>query len=300
MADESCGTSTRTAPERVDGYASIDEYAAIGDGRTVALVARDGAIDWLCLPDVHSPSVFGALLDASRGGSFGVSPRVPFSATRRYVPDTNVLETTFATELGVVRLTDAMTLPSTGLAPLRELVRTVEGVTGTVPMQWRVEPRFDYGRRRARVRVHDGAVVMSAGRLAIGICAWDAGPPRVDQSSARAEFEVREGTQATIVLTASDQEPLVFPSRGDVARRVQHTIASWEHWSWNRAYEGPWGDEVMRSALALKLLVFAPSGATAAAPTTSLPETIGGVRNWDYRYCWMRDSAFIMDALLEI
>jgi GH15 family glucan-1,4-alpha-glucosidase len=139
------------SPARRDGHLAIADYAAIGSGTTVALVGLDGAIDWLCLPDLDSPSVFGALLDARDGGRFALAPAQPFRAERRYLPDTNVLETTFVTDGGAVRLTDAMPLPRGGFAPQRELLRRVEGLSGTVPIRWTVEPRFGYAARRTRI-----------------------------------------------------------------------------------------------------------------------------------------------------
>lgn len=149
--------------------ASIRDYAAIGDGRTVALVARDGAIDWLCLPDLDSGSVFGALLDAERGGRFVLEPDAPYHATRRYAPETNVLETTFATGRGRVRVTDAMTVPSLGLSPYRELVRRIECLAGEVPMRWRVEPRFGYAARRTEIDLRAGVPVAVSGADALAV-----------------------------------------------------------------------------------------------------------------------------------
>jgi GH15 family glucan-1,4-alpha-glucosidase len=285
---------------RRDGYAPIQDYAAIGDGRTVALVARDGAIDWLCLPDMDSPPVFGALLDAERGGRFVVAPDEPFSSTRRYLANSNVLETTFRTSEGTVRVTDAMTLPTDGLYPLRELVRVVEGISGRVPLVWSVDARFDFGRCQTRLRCHDGVGVVDARADALAIQAWDAGTPAIRDGTIGARFETSPGSRATLVVSASHQEPLVVSARTDVEARLAHTGAAWREWTESRTYAGTWRDAVHRSGLALKLLVHAPSGAVAAAATTSLPEQIGGERNWDYRFCWVRDSAFVMNALLQL
>jgi GH15 family glucan-1,4-alpha-glucosidase len=287
------------APIRIDGYAPIREYAAIGDGRTVALVARDGAIDWLCLPDLDSPSVFGALLDAERGGRFELKPAEPFDATRRYLPGTNVLETTFTTAGGVVRVTDAMSLPAEGLVPYRELVRRIEGLAGEVPLRWRIAPRPGYGRAAELVR-RAGIPVVTRGRDALAVLSWEAGEAAVHDGVLDGGFLAAAGSVGHLVLAAAHQEPLVLPARDEVAARFDATARSWREWSDGRTYEGPWRDAVVRSALALKLLVFAPSGAIAAAATTSLPETVGGERNWDYRFSWPRDSAFTIRALLAL
>ena len=285
---------------RIDGYAPIEDYAVIGDGRTAALVAKDGAIDWLCLPNLDSASTFSALLDAARGGSFSVSPAIPFQSTRRYLPRTNVLETTFSTDRGSVRLLDAITLPNDRLDPMRELVRSVEGVSGRVPMHWRCAPRFDYGRSRPQCEWRHGVPLMLSGNEAIGIMSWGAGSPVFRDAGVEAEFEVGAGERGLLAMTSAFAEPLVFPGRKDVDARLEQTIRFWESWSHAHDYSGPWADLVQRSALALKIMIFAPSGASVAAPTTSLPEEIGGQRNWDYRFCWLRDSNFMIDALLRL
>ena len=287
-------------PQRVHGYAPIRDYAAIGDGRTVALIARDGSIDWLCLPDLDSPSVLGALLDAERGGRFALEPDVPYEATRRYLPETNVLETTFATSAGRVRLTDALTLPADGLSPYRELVRRVEGLAGIVPLRWRVEPRFGYGAAKTRIDRRGGVPVALSGRDALALCSWEAGAPEYGEQAIRGRFSVGEGGVSLLVLSASHQEPLVLPARDEAESRLQATAQSWRAWASAREYAGPWQEAVIRSALALKLLVYAPSGAIAVAATTSLPEEIGGERNWDYRFSWPRDAAFTLQALLAL
>jgi GH15 family glucan-1,4-alpha-glucosidase len=285
---------------RCGGYLPIRDYAAIGDGRTVALVGSDGAVDWLCLPDLDSASVFAALLDSERGGRFALAPSVAYNTPRRYLPETNVLETTFTTPAGIVRVTDAMTLPLRGLTPYRELVRRVDGVAGEVPMRWLVEPGFAYGSKRQAFNRHGGIPVAAHGSDAVAVLSWDAGRAEIDVASVGGHFRSRAGQSSLLVLSAAHQEPLILPSRNDVESRLDATAVSWRTWAGERSYEGPWREAVVRSALALKLLVFAPSGAIAAAATTSLPEEIGGGRNWDYRFSWPRDAAFTLQALLAL
>jgi len=285
---------------RVDGHAPIEDYALIGDGRTSALVALDGSIDWLCLPNFDSPSVFAALLDSARGGTFELQPSIPFTAGRRYLPNTNVVESTFTTERGLVRVLDAMTIPDVHLSPMRELVRSVTGVSGRVPMRWRVAPRFHYGARGVSGEWRGRVPVAAWGGEAIALPSWDAGTPAWRDGAIEASFDAIAGRESLIAMTAAYAEPLVIPARADAARRLQETIEFWQRWAGGCTFPRRWAGPVVRSALALKLMIFAPSGASVAAPTTSLPEEIGGERNWDYRYCWIRDSNFMIDALLRL
>jgi GH15 family glucan-1,4-alpha-glucosidase len=285
---------------RVDGFAPLRSYAAIGDGRTVALIAEDGSMDWLALPSLDSSSVFGALLDAERGGCFTLNPTEAFEVARRYVPGTNVLETTYTTASGAVRVLDAMSVSGAGLDPLREVQRRVQGVAGRVTMTWCVQPSFAFGRRRTRSGRRYDVPVLTAGADALAVCAFDAGEIEVGPDRIGGRFETRSGSAAVIAVCAAHQEPLILPARSELDERYAATLAGWRLWAGARTYGGPWAGPVARSALALKLLVHAPSGALAAAATTSLPEEIGGVRNWDYRYCWVRDSAFTLDALLRL
>lgn len=281
-------------------YPPLRDYAILGDGRTIALVGLDGAIDWLCLPDVDSSSTFGALLDRDRGGSFWLRPVDPFTAERRYIRHTNVLETTFRTEQGVVRVTEALTLPDGTLAPFRELARRVEGVSGCVTLEWRLDPRFNYGRHPARFVDRGGVPMAQSGSLSVALCAWNAGAPVFGGRQVGATFTLRQGERAMLALVSADGEPAVFPSLDEVEGRLDTTATFWKTWCDARTYDGPWKEAVLRSALVLKLLIHAPSGAIAAAATTSLPEQIGGERNWDYRFCWIRDAAFTLEALLSL
>jgi len=285
---------------RTDGYSPLASYAAIGDGRTAALVALDGSVDWLCLPDLDSPAVFGALLDAKAGGSFTLRPEIPFRAVRRYLPGTNVLETTFKTASGTIRVTDALTVPGRELSPQRELVRVIEAVTGSVPVGWEVTPRFGFGSGRVQLGRRRGIPVATCGSDALAICAWGAGEAECSARAIRGRLEATPADRVVFALSAAHQEPLIMPARPDVEARLAQTIDMWRRWSEGLRARSAWRDPVIRSALALKLLVYAPSGAIAAAATTSLPETIGGERNWDYRFCWVRDSAFVLNALLRL
>ncbi|MGR4880417.1 glycoside hydrolase family 15 protein [Streptomyces sp. LARHCF249] len=300
------GTSPRTdrrrlVTARTGGYVPLRDYAVIGDGRAAALVARDGSVDWLGLPDLDSPAVFGAVLDADRGGRFLLQPAVPYRSERRYLPGTNVLETTFVTAQGTARVTDALTLhDEVALAPMRELQRRIDGVSGAVPMQWSVRPRFGYGTRTTRVVLRAGVPVATAGADALAICAWEAGEPRCEEDSINGSFLTAPGGSALIAMPFAHQEPLVLPARAECDARLERTCAAWRRWADDRIYTGGWQAAVLRSLLTLKLLVFAPSGAVAAAVTTSLPEHVGGERNWDYRFSWLRDSAFTLAAFLQL
>ncbi|HZT54353.1 MAG TPA: glycoside hydrolase family 15 protein, partial [Gaiellaceae bacterium] len=285
---------------RTRGFAPIASYAAIGDGRTVALVAVDGAVDFLSLPDLHSPTTFAALLDPERGGRFLLAPTGRFDATRRYLGRTNVLETTYTTGTGAVRVTEALTLQDGGLLPWTEHARRIEGLAGTVPLEWRVEPRFDWGREAPRIGRRGGLLVAEGAGVRLSVHSWGAGEVQAQEAALAGSCELGAGESALLALVAAHEQPVHAPSREHVEARLDATRRVWERWLGLWAYEGPWQEEVARSALALKLLVHAPNGSIAAAPTTSLPEVVGGGKNYDYRYAWVRDSAFTLDALMRL
>ncbi len=254
----------------------------------------------MSLPSIHSPTTFAALLDPQRGGRFTLAPAGAFEAARRYVGRTNVLETTYRTPDGVVRVTEALTLQDGGLLPWVELARRVEGVEGSVQLDWRVEPRFDWGREPPRILRRGGLLLAEGTDLQLAAVSWDAGEVRAEDDALAGSFELEAGASALLALVAAHKQPLHVPSRDHVEARLDATRRVWERWLSMWAYEGPWEEEVARSALALKLLVYAPDGSIAAAPTTSLPEAIGGDKNYDYRYAWVRDSAFTLDALMRL
>jgi len=286
--------------KRKDGFAPIGAYAPIGDGRTTALVALDGSVDFMSLPTMESPTVFAALLDSECGGRFVLRPDGRFDAERRYVERSNVLETTYTTRSGVVRVTEALTLHGGGQVPWRELARRVEGLAGDVRMCWSVEPRFDWGRCPPTIVRRGGVPVAENGRLEVGVHTWNAGMPELGNDSISGEFTIGDGEHALLALVATHDQPLPVPERHAVERRLDETVQAWRRWIGAWEYDGPWERELARSALALKLLVFEPDGPIVAAPTTSLPERIGEDKNYDYRYMWVRDTAYTLDAFMRL
>lgn len=286
--------------QRVQGWAPIEDYAVLGDGRTVALVAGDGRVDWWPLPALNSPPLFAALLDPERGGYLELRPVDDFQVQRRYVGDSNVLETIFTTAVGQVRITDALTVNPVGRLPWTELVRRIEGLDGTVAMRWAVHPgtRFETAQPWAERR--QDAVLVHCGDQHVAVRCFDVGEPRIHPRAVTGEFTAGQGDQALLALVANDDGPIYLPARADLDTRLEATVSRWHRWTATVAYDGPWAAAVRRSALALKLLQYAPTGAIAAAATTSLPEHIGSDRNYDYRYMWVRDAAYTVDALIRL
>ena len=282
-------------------YEPIAAYGAIGDTRSCALVSAHGSIDWLCWPRFDSPSLFARILDAARGGHFAIQPAVPFRTTRRYLPETNVLETTFTTDGGVATLLDLMPVmteraKTTHLAPLRELLRRVEVTEGEVPLVVEYAPRFRYALCAPQLAMRGNCVYAADGPVVLHLRS-DA-PMTIDGSTARARCTLAKGERRDFALAFDSHSPAVLPRIGDEATySIERTVEFWRKWAAQCIYKGPYRDAVVRSALALKLMSHAPSGAIVAAPTTSLPERVGGVRNWDYRYCWLRDASFTVAAL---
>ena len=271
----------------------IEDYALIGDTQSVALVGRDGSCDWLCLPRFDSPACFSALLGDARHGRWKLAPRGQLVARpeRRYRDGTLVLETTFTTPEGRVRIIDCM--PPRDRTP--DVVRVVEGLDGEVPMHFELVIRFDYGSVMPWVRrLPDGRLGAIAGGDALVL---EAGvETRGEGPSTVADFVVRPGQRVPFVLSwhPSHEPP---PPRTDALRALDDTEAWWRDWSSRCSYRGPYRSVVSSSLLTLKALTYAPTGGIVAAATTSLPEWLGGVRNWDYRYCWLRDATYTLYAL---
>ncbi|MFE2728879.1 glycoside hydrolase family 15 protein [Kitasatospora sp. NPDC059327] len=277
----------------------IEDYALIGDLQTAALVGRDGSVDWLCLPRFDSPSCFSGLLGDRRHGAWRLAPTgAARCAGRRYLGDTLVLESEWRTADGTVRVTDFMPQRGRGGQRSPQLIRIVEGVEGTVPVRGELRLRFNYGRIEPWVRRTGRHRVAVAGPDS----AWLRVPPEVHTYGVDgvtvSDFTVTAGARVPFVLTWQPSHLPTSP-RTDPEEALLGTLRDWRLWAAGCRYHGEWHEAVLRSLLTLKALAYAPTGGIVAAPTASLPERIGGTRNWDYRFCWLRDSSMTLSALLR-
>ncbi|GAA3467484.1 glycoside hydrolase family 15 protein [Nonomuraea roseola] len=281
-------------------YLPIADHGLIGDLRTTALVGANGTIDWYCCPRFDSPSVFAALLDSDKGGSFKLAAEVRATTKQFYFPDTNVLITRFYANDGVGEIQDFMPIADESPEPGRHrLIRRVACVRGSLPFRARVAPRFDYGTQPHTLRLTQGQAVFESPSLSLALTATV--PMEADGVDMWAEFKLHEGEHAVFALDRVGDG--VAPRSCAIAEAEEEftaTVAFWRRWLSASRYRGRWRETVHRSALVLKLLTYAPTGGIVAAPTTSLPEEVGGERNWDYRYVWVRDAAFCVYALLRL
>jgi GH15 family glucan-1,4-alpha-glucosidase len=298
-------TIEELAPERTAAgapdYLPIADHGIIGDLHSVALVGTDGTIDWYCCPTFDSPSVFAAILDRERGGYYRISPAREGSTTKQlYFPETNVLITRFLSEEGVGELQGFMPIARDGEERHRHrLIRRVFCVRGEMRFRLEIRPRFDYGRAEHAAELHEHGVVFRSHGLSLALQMTT--PITCDGRDVESEFTLRAGEGVTFVLERVDPDYVPRPYSDEETREAfERTIAYWRRWLQQCRYSGRWREMVHRSALTLKLLTFKPTGAIVAAPTTSLPEQLGGERNWDYRYTWIRDAAFSLYGLLRL
>lgn len=291
-----------------DGYLPIEGYAAIGNGRTVALVGLDGSIDWCPFPRFDRASVFARVLDNAIGGHWQIVPVQPWTVSRRFLGDTNVLVTTFSTESGVAELVDLMPSIAFGsdLGITQELwdgvlLRFVRGVSGTVRFRYEMLPGLDYARERATLEpIRDCGAVIGGQSCALRVTG--SLPLTIHDQTLVSEFQVRAGEERYAAISFHGRGAAVWIDlEHDVAQGLlDREVEGWKRWISRCTYDGPYAEHVRRGALTLKMLDYLPSGAMVAAPTTSLPEDIGGVRNWDYRYAWIRDTSYALHALHSI
>jgi len=283
----------------MDGFASIGGYGVLGDGRSVALVAEDGSVDWWAVPALDSTPVFAALQDPCGGGRFELRPvEDDVEFIRRYVPGTNVLETTYVTAAGRVRVTDSLNTGIAGLLPWNELARRIEGLEGAMQLTMRVVPGDGLGAWSPWVEQNDQGPVVHAGDLTLATRCTEDIEVRVEGKLVSGLVTVAVGSRAVIAVVASYGEPLFLPDIAVIDDRIDATTASWRQWTKRISWAGNHRTTVVRSALALKLLIASATGSIAAAATTSLPECIGGPKNWDYRFSWVRDAALTVDAMM--
>jgi GH15 family glucan-1,4-alpha-glucosidase len=286
----------------------LRDYALIGNSRSAALISKYGSIDWCCLPEFHSPAIFSALLDRSKGGYFSISPMEEYQSFQNYIADTNVIETIFKTKRGEVHLIDAFVAlteeeKKLSLFPDHEMLRVVKNIGETVSLRMEYVPTVFYGKLVPELKNNKKFGIKFSWKEHSFILqsTLHAEQIKVDKSKAACEFQLENGEGAIFSLSYSSQSPAILPELKTTAwDRMDQTIQFWRNWIAQCSYEGVYKEHVKRSAFILKLLAHAPSGAIIAAPTTSLPEEVGGEKNWDYRYCWLRDASFTARALIKL
>jgi GH15 family glucan-1,4-alpha-glucosidase len=287
-------------------YLPIENYGVIGDMRSVALVGKNGSIDWCCLPSFDSPSIFAALLDDRKGGFWSLAPTVECAVRQMYLPDTNVLMTRFFADQGMAEVIDFMPIGREAGGETqqesRQIVRMAKSIRGSIPFRMECRPAFDYARQTHELHLdHERRGAIFAAQHQQFVLKGDR-PLEPRGGAAVAEFQLEGGEEATFALRHRDgTADLQLAGEGiDGCALLHETVRFWRDWSRRSRYHGRWREMVNRSALLLKLLTYLPTGAIVAAPTTSLPESIGGVRNWDYRYTWVRDAAFTVYSLMRL
>src|SRR5246127_3929953 len=281
-------------------FEPIENYGVIGNMRSIALVGVNGSIDFLCYPNFDSPTVFAALLDDESGGRFQIQPQLKKRRVRQlYLPDTNILLTRFLAEEGVAELTDYMPIGEDGEQP-NEIIRTVSVIRGKLEFKMHCQPRPNYARCEHTVNIEEGRAIFSPASESFPLLAlYSSVPLRQESQDATCEFSLRAGERATFVFGGVRPQGQQ-PEMEFVEQRFHQTARFWKGWIARSKYKGRWREMVNRSALMLKLLISREHGSLIAAPTFSLPEEIGGVRNWDYRFTWLRDAAFTLYALIRL
>ena len=266
----------------------------------LALVALDGSIDWLCVPEMDAPPIFSRLLDPENGGCFVVQPTGDFEVERWYADDSNVLETVFSTSTGVVKIVDALLLDGGALLPWSELVRKIECLEGKVELQWRLQVRPRWGKVEAHAEMRENVALVEWETDAVALLNYECGEPKLKGADVSATFELEAPHSTMLAALYFNDEPYAVPPRDELEALLVRTRGYWQTYAREIPYDGPWRQEVRRGVLAQRLLTHTKTGAIAAAGTTSLPEKIGGDRNWDYRFSWVRDTSLALESLLAV
>lgn len=295
---------TQGSTRNRSGYQPIEDYAVIGDLHTVALVGKNGSIDWCCLPQFDSPSVFAALVDMQKGGFFSIAPQDSLGVIYRqlYLPETNILVTRFLTVDGIAELTDFMPIKQSD-SPRQQhhIIRSIAVVRGSLTFEMICRPAFNYARDPHTISHDEYHATFHSQTFSLGLVS--SVPLTEDnEGGIHATFTLHQGQSARFFLESACEKGIEIRERGHGAyQQLFHkTRDYWHNWLSHCQYQGRWREMVQRSALVLKLLTYQPTGAIVAAPTTSLPEILGGSRNWDYRYTWLRDAAFSLYSLLVL